>query len=463
MMSVAIHFSRLGALALLLLAFGCGLGSPKSVDRPNVLFVVVDTLRWDHIGCYGAERQTTPAIDGIAAGATRFDRAYSVAPWTMPSVASMFTGLYPSRHRANSFGLGLPDGVDTLAEILNREGYATQAVVSHSAIGSRNNFQQGFDVYLESEAKGHDHVSTNGVTGQAIGLLESLAAGEAPFLLFVHYFDPHYNYKRHPEYGFAAEAAGRLDGEQPMRELLRMAPDMTPEEARFLKDVYDEEIGFTDAGIGRLLERLEALGLDEDTIVILTADHGEGVLDHGDLGHTSSLYEELVRVPLILRGPGRTTPGSVVEEPVSLASLTPTILDLVGLDMKNRGFQVGSLAPLLGGKSRASADGVFCEVDFVPVRSGRSVGKVHKKAIVGTRYKLVRDDPTGRLELYDLETDPGETDDLSAREPERLEQLRDALETAVTFAGQDAHEPQTTSLDEQEIERLKALGYVGDD
>jgi len=286
--------------------------SQESADRPNVLFVVVDTLRWDHVGCYGAARKTTPFVDDYAAGATRFDRAYSVAPWTMPSVASMFTGLYPSRHGANSFGLGLTDEVDTLAEILQREGYATQGVISHTAIGARNNFQQGFDVYLESEARGHDHLSTDGVTGQAIGKLEGLAAGEAPFFLFVHYFDPHYNYKRHPEYGFAADAAGRLDGEQPMRELLRMAPDMTPDESQFLRDLYDEEVRFTDAGIGRLLERLQVLGLDEDTIVILTADHGEEFLDHGDLGHTGSLYEELVRVPLILRGPGRTTPGSVV-------------------------------------------------------------------------------------------------------------------------------------------------------
>jgi len=148
---------------------------------------------------------------------------------------------------------------------------------------------------------------------------------------------------------------------------------------------------------------------------------------------------------------------------VSLASLTPTILDLVGLDTKNRGFQVESLAPFLVEESVEPSASVFCEVDFVPVRTGRSVGKVHKKAIVGARYKLVRDDPTGRFELYDLETDPGETDDLSARDPERLERLRGALEAAVTFAGQDAYEPRTTSLDEQEIERLKALGYVGDD
>ena len=154
---------------------------------------------------------TTPAIDQLAARAVRFHRAYATAPWTIPSVASMITGRYPSNHTAISFDRSLPDGVDTLAEILEREDYATAGVISHRAIGSSHNFQQGFDVYLESEARGHDHVSTEGVTRQAVDLLETLSAAGQPFFLFVHYFDPHYNYKRHPEYGFAGPSAGRLD------------------------------------------------------------------------------------------------------------------------------------------------------------------------------------------------------------------------------------------------------------
>ena len=137
------------------------------MSRPSVLFIVVDTLRWDHVGCYGALRETTPAIDRLAAGAIRFERAYSTSSWTIPAVASMISGMYPSRHMATSFDRRLPAEADTLAEVLRANGYATAGVVSHAAIGSRRDFDQGYDVYLEGEARGHDHVSTQGVTRQA--------------------------------------------------------------------------------------------------------------------------------------------------------------------------------------------------------------------------------------------------------------------------------------------------------
>jgi arylsulfatase A-like enzyme len=347
--------------------------------------------------------------------------------------------------------------------VLSANGYATAGVVSHAAVGSRRGFDQGYDIYLESEAQGHDHVSTPGVTRQAVERMEMLAAGDRPFFLFVHYFDPHYNYKRHPEYGFAPDSAGRLSGAERMQELRRMATEMTPQEVDLLRALYDEEIRFTDAGIGRLLERLDELGLRDETLIVFTADHGEGFLAHGHLGHTSTLYEELVRVPLILRPPGLAAAGRVVRRPVSVVALTPTILDLVGVDASDLALQAGSLTPWLGGAGDGEPVEIYCEVDFVPVRATRLVPETHKQALIGKRYKLIRDAASGRLELYDLRGDAEETHDLAERRPTLTAELAEGLERWLAQAATEALDAAGIRLDEAEIERLEALGYVGED
>ncbi len=449
----------------LLLSLPLGLAAcraPEAARKPNVLMIVVDTLRWDHVGCYGYSRDTTPAIDRLAADAVRFERAYSTAPWTIPAVASMITGLYPSHHTAISFDRELPGEIDTLAEILRREGYATAGIISHSAIDSSHNFDQGFDIFLESEARGHDYASTPGVTEQAVEQLAALSSSDAPFFLFVHYFDPHYNYQPHPEIGFAAPSAGRLSGEEPMADLRQMEQELTQDETRFLLDLYDEEIRFTDAGIGRLLDRLTDLGQLENTIIVFTSDHGEGFLDHAHLGHTRSLYEELVRVPLIVRDPSGIRPGRVVQRPVSVVSLTPTLLDLVGIDTASFGFQAGSLRAELYGEDGVGTQQIFCEVDFVPIRKGRIVLELHKRTVIEERHKLIRDETSGLVEVYDLEVDPAEVGDLRESRPELVLELSRSLERAIEHAASGEVDPSMRPIHDAEIERLKSLGYVGD-
>ena len=446
-------------LAGLGLQLACGGGPAR---RPNVLFIVVDTLRPDHLGCYGRARDTSPAIDALATEAVRFERAYATAPWTSPSVASMITGLYPGSHGLTRIGVRLPDTAVTLAEMLSADGYSTRGVISHSLLGRQFNFQQGYDDYSESEARGlHDHVSTDGVTEQAQQVLREFAAGEQPFLLFLHYFDPHYNYKRHPEYGFAAERVGRLDGTETIQELRELGPALTGEELEFIQDLYDEEIRHTDAGIGRVLETLKELALDGDTIVVLTSDHGEEFMTHGWLGHTRTLYEELVRVPLIMRVPGGE-PG-VVEELVSLTSLTPTLLELTGVDGDDgKGFQADSLAPLLSSGTAEGTDLVFAEVDFVPINPDNLVKTANKNAVIGERFKIVRDGESGAVEVYDLVTDPTELHNLADERPELVQQLLPILENRIALARGDVLDVEATAISEELLEKLRALGYVGD-
>lgn len=437
----------------------CG---PAAPHRPNLLLIVVDTLRPDHLGCYGHTRDTSPALDSLAAGGYRFQRAYSTAPWTMSSVASMFTGLYPGSHGVTSVS-NLPGEALTLAEILQSRGYATAGVVSHVVLGRQYDFDQGFEQYEEVVREpAHFDISTGRVTGRAVEFLEGLSAGERPFFLFAHYFDPHYNYLPHEEVDFAPPRVGRLDGTETIKRLRAMSGDLTPEEVAFIRALYDEEIRHTDDGIGRLLARLGELELDDDTWVIVAADHGEEFLTHGWLGHTRTLYEELVRVPLIVRPPGGLAQPRVLLRPVTLASLPATLLELAGGDASLFRFQAGSLAPLLDGEGDDRSGAIFAEVDFVPIYADNWVKRAHKKTLITERLKLIRDDFSGRLELYDLQEDPGEVHDLAPVRPGLVADLLPALEEAVAGSRRMPLGQATSPLSEERLEQLRSLGYVGD-
>ncbi len=448
------------ALGLFGLLTSCG--TQQSGEIRNAVFIVVDTLRRDHLGAYGYSRDTSPSIDALAAEGARFDRAYATSGWTMPSVTSMLTGLYPSEHGVVRPRTALSAEIPTLAGVLGENGFATAGVVSHIVIGKRWGLSRGFDWFDERNAKGHKGTSTQGVTESAISMLERLSAGEQRFFLFVHYFDPHYTYQRHEEFDFAAEEAGRLRGGEEIEALRRLGTDMTQRERDFVQDLYDGEIRHTDAGIGRLLDRLKSLGHYDDTLVLFTADHGEEFLERGWLGHTRTLYDELVRVPLIIRLPEPAV-RPVIDELVSLTMLAPTILQLLGLEIPPSFAQPPRVAQLLADVNASSASSgenrILTEVDFVPV-SKFAVKKVTKQvSLVGPRFKLINDLLTGTTELYDLQNDPAERDNLAASDPERVREMTVHLDKRLREAKSPQSDPPELDLSETEIERLKALGY----
>jgi arylsulfatase A-like enzyme len=439
-------------------------GCARVSQPPNVLLVVIDTVRRDHLSCYGHARNTSPVIDALAAESVRFDRAYATAPWTSPSVASMITGRYPSSHGVTRVG-PLPDEVVTLAEILRGEGYATAGFVSNFLVGRQFNFDQGYDAFRSTKARDprelHEAITSSTITGWGQDALRRFAESKRPFFLFVHYFDPHYNYKRHAEYGYAGDGEGRLDGTQTIERLREMSGDMTPQEIAFIQDLYDEEIRHTDAAIGHLLDTLEELGLHDNTLIALTADHGEEFLDHGWIGHTRTLYEELIHVPLIIREPGGRKGPPVVDEFVSLAALSPTILDLIGVGVSSAKFQAGSIAPLLASEDARGPAAVFAEVDFVPVLAHLAYKTAHKKTIVTARYKIILDEKTDNVELYDISLDPNEQNDLAPGQPELVQHLLPLLDSYISAAGSDAEETIDMPLSEEDLKRLRSLGYIG--
>jgi arylsulfatase A-like enzyme len=456
--------SRIGTAALLIAAacFGSGCNGERGAPR-NVLFILVDTLRTDHLSAYGYDRDTSPALTRLAEAGVRFDRAYAPAPWTKPSVASMFTGQYPHRHGLNFVLATLLPSAQTLAERLSLAGFATAGAVSHNLLGGKNGFDQGFESYDTAEARGHAHVSTAGVTKRALKFLEHLDAQERPFFLFVHYFDPHYEYRRHPQYGYAAESVGRLRGGEDIHALRDMGPSLAADEVEFLKNVYDEEIRFTDAGIGELLDALTDRGLDDDTLVIVTADHGEEFFERGWLGHTRTVYEEVIRVPLVVRAPGSAAGGRVVDAPVSLVSLTPTILDYVGIDAPGAAFQGPSLRALIDGSSDAELPPVRSEVRFIVLNPENVLAEkvAFKYALIDGRYKLIKDFQAKTYELYDLERDPGERENLASLRPELLREMLVTLNRTRESAAGDSDDGGAT-LDPKDAELLRNLGYIDD-
>jgi arylsulfatase A-like enzyme len=453
------RFAPLGrAFALLpLLPAAC---APRAERPMNLVLIVVDSLRQDALGSLGSPLPTSPHLDALAAQGTSFELSYTVAPWTLPSIATIFTGLPPSRHGAIDPRKTLAAEAQTLAEILKESGYRTSAVVSHIFLKARYGMDQGFDTLDDRESRGHEWISTPGVTRESVEALRRLAAEPAPFFLFVHYFDPHYDYLRHPEFGLANVPSGRLNGGETIQELLALAPTLTREELAFLARVYGEEIRKTDQGIGMLLREIEALALRERTLVVFTADHGEEFCSRGPwIGHTTGLYEEDVRVPLVVRDPKAARPGRLEAGPISSVDLLPTALDLLNVatpeDVMGRSF-----AAAIRGGERAAPHDVFFEVDFEPLFADNEEKVSHKRAILRDGWKLIRDETSGFMELYDLAADPAEARNVADDHPKRRDEWALDLAAWSLSAAEGRLAAGEVELTERQIERLRSLGYA---
>ena len=428
------RFPSPAAVVVPLLA-ACGGGDPA---RPtNLLVVTVDTLRADHLGAYGYERPTSPAIDALADESVVFDEAWATTSWTLPSLASAMTSLYPSAHGAVSDGTKLRDEFTTLAERFGEAGFHTGGITSHIFLSRRFGLHQGFADYDEElvfayqeRKKSHLAISSPRLTEKAEAWLEARAAeGTArPWFLWLHYFDPHNKYRAHDG---VSEAFGT---EQPI-------------------DLYDGEIAFTDAHVGRVLAKLDELGFADDTAVVFMADHGEEFGDHGGIFHRRSLYQEVLRVPWMMRVPG-VAPRRV-GEPVSLVDLAPTVYELFDL-APPPGLLGRSLVPLLRGESLDPRQ-LVAELDD---------SKYVFDAIRDGRWKFVVDPRNYSYELYDLERDPAEQRDVAKENPEICAALLMALEERLAeaeLAAEAITSDAAAELTQSDLRTIDDLGYGGAD
>ena len=423
----------------------CGdTSSSKNGDRPNVILISIDTLRADHVHGYGYGPETSPTLDGLMRRGSSFSAAISSAPWTLPSHVSLLTSLYPHTHGVISEPLALNENVETLPVLLKRAGYGTAGFTTMPHLSPRHGFGRGFDAYMCEE------VPAPTALERALRWLDG-AAPES-FFVFIHLFDVHSDYDPSERFlkMFEEPYAGDVDGSGKTLYKVRDGElALSEEDLRRLIALYDAGIRELDHNIGLFLGALESRGLLGDTIVIVTSDHGEEFLDHGGVLHGQTLYDELIRIPLIMAGPG-VPEGNLVEKQVQAIDIMPTILDLCDVRIPPEA-QGRSLVPLIRDRDAEWTELAFIEADW------RNRKHDIKRAVRTGRYKLYYDRLTGSEELYDLAADPGEKRNILETHPEVAERLRKQLKE---WMATERGEPVPIKLDAKARERLQALGYL---
>jgi arylsulfatase A-like enzyme len=433
--------------------------------RPNIIVITIDALRADHVGAYGSTDGLTPNIDAFAREATRYDRAYVSSPWTLTSFGAMFTGRPPSRcglrrpeKQALSWYMGaasLPRDVPLVWGRLRRAGYVTAAEITNPFLASKRGWSRGFDDFRnEDDASSSNKAQT--VTDHALVWLR--LNRKAPFFFWVHYLDPHEPYRspdtpqelqdQYPR-GWLAEQGfwrAQVRGEIPaVRERYQ----------GFCRAMYAAEVRYADKWVGELLGAVKGAGLWDDSLVVISADHGEELFDRGGFGHGHSLYAELLRVPLLVKWPAGTEADDRISGLVGLIDLEPTLLQVAGI-ASPEGSE-GSAWPRRESAGRAE---VYSE--------GVLYGREHT-ALTTRGYKVIyrpyAEKPEQEYEVYDLAQDPGELNDLS--NTEAAEALRRRLKTLTAEADAAVREFEAEGkprvrLDEKTRRSLESLGYVGE-
>jgi arylsulfatase A-like enzyme len=465
-------------VAVCVASAGCGGGdSGWGTSGPrvrNVIVLLADTLRADHLGTYGYGRDTSPNVDALGRRGVVFERTVSQASCTFPSVNSLLTSRYPYVFLGRPAGeMGIPDGIPGLAEVLSARGFDTVAVSASPIVrkspGEHNpngGFGRGFDVFDESCEWGPSAC----VHARALEALDTLhaKAGEPdddarPFFLYLHYMDPHDPYWRPPE--MRGRFAGPYRGEHPFvvegdpnpigEMLYDDGPqlDLTEDDLRQLVAAYDEAIAYFDGQLALFLDELERRGLLDDTLVALVADHGEEFLEHGHIKHCRTVYDTEIKTPLILVGPGVPS-GRRVSRVVENLDLVPTVLDYLGIEPEPgtpETEMVGtSLRPLIEGREPDDGAGSAGGRGFTWQATQRSLTE--------ERYKLIVH-LDGRFELYDLATDPGETRDVLRENRRTFARLRDEL-VAWMHRMEPGRFGDGPRVGEDFEEKLKALGYL---
>jgi len=398
----------------------------------NVVVITIDTLRPDHIGCYGYKQIRTANIDALASDGVRFERAYTTVPVTLPSHTVIFTGTYPTFSGMHDFaGNKLGSNQSTLASVLKDHGYTTGAVVASAVLDSRFGLNRGFDFY-------YDHFDFNRLKESNIEEMErpgNVVADvtldwlrqnyQKKFFLWMHLYDPHYPY--HPPVPFSTEYEDRP---------------------------YDGEIAFADQQVGRLIRFLKEKNLYQNTLIVLSGDHGESLGEHGEKTHGFFIYNATLHVPLIFHLPNAVPlKTKTPRELVNLADLMPTILQILHVDVPSD-VQGRNLLPVMEGKAESDSRSLYAET-FLP--------RLHfnwseLRSVETDKYHFIE---APKPELYDLSADPGELHNLVAEKQAVAEELRARLKSLIVQNSAAQELAEKTGLDPALMERLKSLGYAG--
>jgi arylsulfatase A-like enzyme len=415
-------------------------------DDVNVVFVLVDTLRADHLSAYGYERDTSPFLKQVAENGIVFENVRAQSSWTKTSMASIWTATFPLRNGVVAYDDGLPESLPVAAEVFQKAGFRTGGVYRNGWVGQNFGFGRGFDVYLRPGPAQRQDVTRKSRAGHALSgtdydaitaALEYIRTNKNErFFVYVHLMDLH-------QYLYEEQSA--LFGSK-------------------YADAYDNAIHWTDRNIGMMFKGMQDIGVLEKTLVVIASDHGEAFYEHGGEGHARNLYTEVTRVPVIISPPFNLPGGVRVKPWVRNLDIWPTVLDLLGLPALPTA-QGQSLVPAIEKSARGEAiDGAAPAPDYAFLN--RVWGRVNVSSRPTVSYtadgmRLITD-LCGVLdsELYDLGADPGEQTNLAAKQPERVAAIRALLDAQV--ADDESNQAQATEveLDSLRLEQLRALGYV---
>ncbi len=479
-------------------------GNAASATAPNLVLVVLDTARADRFSAYGYAAPTTPEMDRLATQGVLFERAIAPGAWTVPSHASMLTGLPLCAHGAGATNPLLPPNPTTLAEALGRHGYRTAGFSNNPLVSSITGMTRGFErfedhwrgsgfaplmVYqrlgelvIAKWKRGKNHGGADYTLPRVLDWIDEVRGGDAgavpaqPFFVFVNLMETHTRLTYHPGVTDAfRDPADSVDDllrtPQTAFQLVREPPDVRAADARRLSALYDGELNFADREIGRFVRGLDARGLLAHTLLVITSDHGEAIGEHELFNHGQSLYDEVARVPLILVHPDVGPPGTRVRTPVSTADLFPTLLRFAGVQppahpgaVLARNLLAQPLATHPVVSEVESADKLIRVVQAVDADVARTAGgKLGHRALYEGHLKLIaRGD--GEQQLFDLDADPAELTNLAAARPADVERLGAALTAWHRAVGCDPSAPAgaqaTLAVDPDAEQALRALGYV---
>jgi arylsulfatase A-like enzyme len=479
-----------------------GATGPK---RPNVLVIVLDTVRADHLSVYGYPRPTTPGLERLAAEGVVFEQALAPAPWTLPSHATLFTGLYPAQHGSGRLHPRLDGHLVTLTELLAQQGYQTVGFSNNSWVSRATNFDQGFEYFEDfkgiwrvwrsisrlTAAQIYQHFFPVQLHGDRSGgagrtnaairrWFDSRHDAGRPFFLFINYLDAHFPYHapepfrtKFVEPGHLRFATELLDAEaQDEADFTPPPIDWDPAKWGALSDLYDGELAYLDAMVSELLADLRRRGLLDQTLVVITSDHGEHLGEHSLFLHRFSVYEPTLRIPLLMRLPGRLPAGLRTSNWVGLTDVLPTVLRLVDVRVP---IEVAGELPgqsLVGSPVSVPPDRMLIGDYEVPSnllpryrrRTKVSAEQEHYfqrglRSVHHENWKFIWA-TDGRHELYDLSRDSGETNNLVTQLPEQAAAMQAGLQERLAGMSAIGGQEQTPELDPETREQLRALGYV---
>lgn len=445
-------------LGLALAVGGCAPGGSEATSKQwNVVVILVDTLRADHVSLFGYHRETTPTLHALGRESYVFPNTQSQAGCTFPSVNSVMTSRYPAHFGGDGDKVSyrIPESLPSIAEILTGQGYDSAAVSASSVVRatpSHVNHEGGYDRGFRTFDEACLMRSADCVNARTLPLLDELSQ---PFFLYLHYWDPHgpYNPPVHhvpafshpPEVSYPWLLQGNL---WPIRRKLydgEEGVEILPRDLETLRVLYDEEIRYWDSQLKQLLAWLDERQLLDRTILVFLSDHGEEILDHDEIGHCRDIaYQTTLDTPMLIRIPGH--PGGVVEALAQNLDILPTVLDYLGFSADDLGLEGTSLRPT--------------------IEAGREVNRYafssqgKHRAVTDGRYKLLYNIDTEELRLFDLRTDPGETRDVSAAEPDLATELREVLFRWILHLEGAVGSEESIQRARDVEQQLKAVGYL---